>query len=376
MSQSVAIFSSEFPPYPGGIGTYSWELARAALRLGMEPVAFVPKIPHNKQIDTDFEVNYCLPSYYRYAYLPKVSVMAALALARRRFDYVLAADLNHVFALAAIRTRSRKIAAVHGTDAKSKIVRYLNRFTPFRPYCAFDVITANSQFTKDLLLYFSPSVAEEKVVVAPLAVSEYWSASLDEKESQGLVARFNFSPDQFILLSVGRIERRKGIGQAVAAVSRLPAEIRARIVYLIVGRTIDSNYEMTLAKAALEADADIRLIGTVSRDELRALYHRADVLLHTATHDRYRAEGFGLAILEAATCGLPAIVTNVDAIPEVVVDRVTGFILQDRDVDAITTKIQTMFTDANLVREMSAACRLHSLSFSWDRCARLTFGLV
>jgi phosphatidyl-myo-inositol dimannoside synthase len=375
MSGSSAIFTSEFPPYPGGIGTYTFELARAAQDLGLNPVVFAPIVPLSDRIPTDFEVDYWAPSFYRHYQMPKILAKVTSVLRRDNYDTVIAADLNHLIPLAIARTSAKKIAVIHGTDAKSRIIGYINKLTSFRPYNAYDAIASNSAFSKNLLLCRNPSVESSRVVVAPLGVSKYWYAPVMAADVSTLTARFSLSTDRLLLLSVGRIEPRKGMAQAVAAISRLPPEQRRRITYVIAGRTVDSRYVEALLTAIRAADADIRLVGTVSRDELRALYHRADLLMHTATMDPVAAEGFGLVFLEAAACGLPTLATRVDAIPEVVLDGINGLLVEDGDLDAISNGIARSLKDRSFTGAMAASCKAHAANYTWERCARITFGL-
>jgi len=49
-------------------------------------------------------------------------------------------------------------------------------------------------------------------------------------------------------------------------------------------------------------------------------------------------ESFGLTVLEAASCGVPALVTNVGGLPEVVVDGITGSISPPEDVEHMAKK--------------------------------------
>jgi glycosyltransferase involved in cell wall biosynthesis len=371
----TAIFTSEFPPYPGGIATYTHELASAARLLGIEPVVFAPKMPPGVRVPTDYEVVYCTPYYYRHYHVAKSLVDATRLIGKRRYDFVVAANLNFLVPLALVRTSAKKIAVIHGTDAQSRMVAYINAFSPLRPYNAFDWIAANSGFSKELLLKHNPSVAADRVVVAHLGVSEYWRAPQSARDVDRLIARFSIVPDRLLLLSVGRIERRKGMAQAVAAISSLPTPLRCRLTYLIVGHTVDHAYARELATAIEQSRADIRLTGAITKDELRALYNRAHLLMHTATAHPSAVEGFGLVFLEAAACGLPTLATRVDAIPEVVRDNVTGFLVGDRDTGAIASKIAEVLHNRDMQRHMSASCRSYSATYTWERCARITFAL-
>src|SRR5262249_11601281 len=103
----------------------------------------------------------------------------------------------------------------------------------------------------------------------------------------------------------------------------------------------------------------------------RALYQTADLLIHTATKDRFRAEGFGLVLLEAAASGLPCIATRVDAIPEVVVDGITGLLFDDADVAGISGGIARLIGDTALRGRLAAASRDHAARFTWERCAEI-----
>jgi phosphatidylinositol alpha-1,6-mannosyltransferase len=375
MTSRVAIFTSEFPPYPGGIATYTFEIAGAAHKLGLEPVVFAPVMARNVQVPTDYEVVYCTPYFYRHYHVVKSFLDAARLIRKQRYDFVVAANLNFLVPLALVRTSAKKVAMIHGTDAQSRMVAYINALTPLRPYNAFDWIAANSSFTKELLLKHNPSVAEDRVVVTHLGVSEYWRARPSPPDVDRLVARFFIDPDRLLLLSVGRIERRKGLAQAIAAIATLPPHLRGRLTYLIVGHTVDHAYAKELAAAIAACGADVRLAGAVSKDELRALYHRAHLLMHTATASPSAVEGFGLVFLEAAACGLPTLATRVDAIPEVVRDNETGLLVNDRDIQAIAGKIAEVVQNRAAVQHMQAGCRAYSATFTWERCARITFRL-
>src|SRR5205814_349195 len=150
--------------------------------------------------------------------------------------------------------------------------------------------------------------------------------------------------------------------------------VREQVTYIIAGRPVEQDYADALRQMAGEIDADIRILGEVTRQEIRALYQAADLFIHTATSDRYRAEGFGLVLLEAAASGLPCIATRVDAIPEVVVDGATGLLFDDGDIAGISGGIKSLIGDTALRTRLSNASRGHAARFTWDRCAEIVIG--
>jgi phosphatidylinositol alpha-1,6-mannosyltransferase len=370
MGLRIAMFTCEFPPYPGGIATYASETASALLRLGHRPVLFAPNCRAGGS-DAPYPIVRCFPEQYRHALLPWNASVAALQLRQRNFDIVMAVDLPNVLALAAVPTRARKIAIVHGTDVKSRIIGHINRCVPRSPFNAFQRIYANSAFTRDVMLAHNPLVTADKVRLAPLGVDDYWKRPLARRRADDLVARHLAGARKTIALSVARLEPRKGLLQAVQAIAALPKPVRDDVTYVIAGRPIEADHAERLRQLAARTDADIRILGEVTRDEIRALYQTAGLFIHTATKDRYRAEGFGLVLLEAAAGGLPCIATRVDAIPEVVVDGVTGLLFDDADVVGIGGGIARLIGDPALRARLAAASRDHAANFTWEHCARI-----
>ena len=370
MGSRIAMFTCEFPPYPGGIATYASATASALLRLGHRPVVFAPKCRAGR-FDAPYPVVRCFTEQYRHGLLPWNASVAALQLAQKTFDIVMAVDLPNVLALAAVPTRARKIAIVHGTDVKSRIIGHINRYFPRSPFNAFQRIYANSAFTRDVMLAHNPLVAADKVRLAPLGVDDYWKRPLASRHVDDLVARHLGGARKTIALSVARLEPRKGLLQAMQAIATLPKPVRDDVTYVIAGRPIEADYAERLRQLAARIDADIRITGEVTRDEIRALYQTADLFIHTATKDRFRAEGFGLVLLEAAASGLPCIATRVDAIPEVVIDGVTGLLFDDTDAAGIGGGIARLIGDPALRTRLAAASRDHAANFTWDRCAKI-----
>jgi phosphatidylinositol alpha-1,6-mannosyltransferase len=372
VSNRIAIFTCEYPPYPGGIATYTREIARAALEIGHEPVVYV-FVDRGNLPDDGFEIVRLKPDVYSHARLPQLTVQAAKVLVKRDFDIVLAADLENLIALSPILTHAKKRAAVHGTDVRSRMLtRYFS--TPlFRPLNWYQRIFANSDFTRHCLLEAHPYLHPDRVRTVALGVNSYWHEPVNKDEMDNVLKKYAINEDCFVAISVGRLEPRKGIHQAIEALGYLPPEIRASIVYLVVGRKMEGQYQLLLQSTAEKSGVDVRFLGILPADDIRALYQKAQILLHTATRDPRRVEGFGLTIIESAACGLPALVTRVDALPEVVKDNVTGFIVEDRDIEALSERIRSIFENSSILQKMKTACRTHARCFSWESCARAIF---
>jgi glycosyltransferase involved in cell wall biosynthesis len=367
----IAMFTAEFPPYPGGIATYCYELAAAASRLGHDITVFTfGRDPEPRQ---EFEVISIRPYFFETQKFPLASLQMLYHASRRKFDLIFAADMKDMIAASFLPLRIEKRAAVHGTDVGSRVLTgYLSAF---KPYARYDKIIANSEFTRKHLLKHHKYIGSDRILVAPLGVDAYWFAQPPASDVQALNKRFGHLGDRITLISVGRIEPRKGQRQAIAAIQTLPEQLRSRITYLIVGRAVEDSYTKLLSREIGSADCDVRLVGDIPRGELRALYASANILMHTAAADPIRVEGFGLVVLEAAASGLPTLATRVDALPEVVIDKVSGTLAEDGDIVDIGNKIVQMVNLGDEEREaLQGRCKKFALSYTWDRCAEIALG--
>ena len=66
-------------------------------------------------------------------------------------------------------------------------------------------------------------------------------------------------------------------------------------------------------------------------------------------------ESFGLVALEAMSCGVPVIGTNIGGIPEVVIDGETGFLCEVGQIDRIVEKALELVSDQELYERMQEA---------------------
>jgi glycosyltransferase involved in cell wall biosynthesis len=111
------------------------------------------------------------------------------------------------------------------------------------------------------------------------------------------------------------------------------------------------------------ARASIRVHATASRSELMAAVRRSRVMLYLG----HKVEAFCFALAEAQAMGVPAVVAPVAAVPERVIDGVTGFIHSDPQQFA-DAAVALLSDDTLWRRQHEAALRLQQ-GLSWDEHA-------
>jgi len=156
------------------------------------------------------------------------------------------------------------------------------------------------------------------------------------------------SPDG-TLAYLGRIHPHKGTAEAIEVAQRSDRKL------MIAGIVQDRAYFDACVRPHLDGDR-VEYVGPVGPADRDALLGSSDALLHLVRF----AEPFGLAMVEAMACGTPVVAFPLGAVPEVVVDGRTGYLVDDVDaaVDAV----------GRLPELDRAACRAHVQErFSVDR---------
>lgn len=113
---------------------------------------------------------------------------------------------------------------------------------------------------------------------------------------------------------------------------------------------------------ALEGMTDVVFTGRVERTEIARLYDAADIFLNTSIIDN-----MPVAIVEAFHCGLPVVTTNAGGIPYIVRDRENGRLVPMKDVQAVATALDEVYTNAQLRSKIVDGARKSAEQYGWDQ---------
>lgn len=113
----------------------------------------------------------------------------------------------------------------------------------------------------------------------------------------------------------------------------------------------------------------VRLLGQASHARVYQEMAQSDVFVqHSVRTPDGQEEGFPLTFAEAAAHGLPTIGTRSGGTPEAVLDGVSGFLVPERDTEAMAEKMLTLARDTELRASMGAAGRRHAIdNFDLDK---------
>ena len=161
---------------------------------------------------------------------------------------------------------------------------------------------------------------------------------------------FRDAPGEYLLF-FGRIHPDKGAREAIDVARSIGQRL------ILAGIVQDAEYFRTAVEPFLDGQ-QICYVGSVGPSQRDALLGGATALLHLIQFD----EPFGLSVVEAMATGTPVIAFRRGAMPELIDDGVTGFLIAPGDTDAATAAVRR-------VRDLNRAdARKHVVAhFSADR---------
>ena len=131
---------------------------------------------------------------------------------------------------------------------------------------------------------------------------------------------------------------------------------------IIVGRPAWKYDEVEEMKNTMPFKEDVKWVGYMNIDKLSKILGGAYALVYASLF-----EGFGIPILEAMECDVPAIVSNTSSMPEVAGDA--ALLTDPTDAMDIAEKMHLLYKDEQLRKKLIINARKQVLKFNWDLSA-------
>ncbi len=215
-----------------------------------------------------------------------------------------------------------------------------------------DAVLANSDFTRDTLVSLI-GVPPEKIVMAyPVVDAERFLPGLP---CEDLRTGIGLGPTQKLVLSVGRLQRRKSFDQVVRALPGLVAR-GIDVHHAIVGIGEDWGYLERIA-TELGVRERLHLVGHVAPEDLPRWYNACDLFAMPNRDIEGDTEGFGIVYLEANACAKPAVAGITGGTGSAVEDGLNGLRVDGDSVPALEEGLAKLLQDAALARRLGQAGR-------------------
>ncbi|MFA6513910.1 MAG: glycosyltransferase [Patescibacteria group bacterium] len=216
------------------------------------------------------------------------------------------------------------ISTVHSDNFGSKLRYFLLRITDRLN----DMTVAVSEKIKNDLIK-NKITNENKVKVIYNGIIEYRN-NVPTEEVDSIKEKLNLANSNPIILSVGRLDIVKGHIYLVRAVKLLKEKYK-NLKLILIG---DGPERRFLEKEVwnLNLTDDVLFLGEIT--DLDVYYQLANIFVLPSIN-----EGFGLAALEAMSNRLLVVASQVGGIPEIIQDKISGFMFQSCNPEELSIKI-------------------------------------
>ncbi len=164
------------------------------------------------------------------------------------------------------------------------------------------LVVVNPIFIDELVTY---NIKRENIYYIPNFVSEETFYKLNQNEKNALRKKYNIDENKFTVLGVGQVQTRKGVLDFIEVAKKLPDINFIWAGGFSFGMITDGHKE--LKKIMENPPENVKFLGIIPRSEMNGIYNMSDLLFMPSYN-----ELFPMAILEAASSGIPMLLRNLE----------------------------------------------------------------
>ena len=339
-----------YPTY-GGSGVVATELGKELANRGHEIhfICYAIPIKLNKFLHNIYFHEVELYQYPLFEFPIYTDALASRIIDVARFHnldivhvhYAIPHATSAILARTILNNKIKVITTLHGTDIT--LVGLEPSFTPVVRFGieASDGVTAVSKYLRETTI--STYNINREIEVIPNFVDTKIFNPIKNHQ-----LRKKFAPkDEKILIHVSNFRRVKRVQDVIRVFEIVRKKIPSKLV--LVGDGPERGDVESLCRT-LKLYDDVIFLG--KQEALNEILCSADIFILPS-----QMESFGLSALEAMSCGLPVIATNVGGLPEVVLHGETGYLVEVGNVERMASYVIELFEDKNKYQKFSERAR-------------------
>ena len=234
---------------------------------------------------------------------------------------------------------------------------YWKYFQPRFAKKATRIVTVSEYSKKDIIEHYN--IEAGKIDVACNGAHDAYHP-LEWEEKEEVKNKYAEGCEYFVY--AGALHPRKNILNLLKAFVTFKKMQRSSMKLVIVGRFAWKYEEVLEMKENMPFKEDVKWVGYMNVDELSKVIGAAYAMVYPSIF-----EGFGIPILEALKCNVPAIAGNTSSMPEVTGHA--GLLVNPADVDDIAGKMEMLYKDEHLRNKLIAAASEQVSKYTWDKAA-------
>jgi glycosyltransferase involved in cell wall biosynthesis len=241
---------------------------------------------------------------------------------------------------------------------------YLRKYTPKFIQKAKHIITVSNYSKSDIVEKYHTS--PDKISVVYNGAHEMYKP-LSFEQKQEVKDKYAQGAEYFVF--AGALHPRKNVVNLLKAFAYFKSKQRSNMKLLIVGRYAWNYEEIKNTLDNHPFKKDVIMYDYMQVNELSKVIGAAYCLAFVSLF-----EGFGIPILEALQCEVPAIVSNTSSMPEVVGDA--GILVDPTNVEEIGEAMRRIYKDELLRDKLKKATLPQASKFTWDKSAAEFYSIL
>ncbi len=355
MKDSILIVTTEFPPLPGGIGNHAYNLAKEFSKNHKKVIVITEeransKVEWNNFYDSaEFEIiGVKRNKFILYTYLKRMILFLYFSI---KYNPVTFFSGKFSIWLAAINpSKNDSFAIIHGSEIKCK--GFWKRVFHSGLNKVKKIISV-SKYTQNILL------GNYKLDVTKCVVINN-GFNFENNECNSRAKKFG-SPLEFI--TVGGMHQRKGQHNFIHALPKIISRF-GDVRYNIAGIPQELERLKKLAEKLNVLD-NVIFYNCPTNSEILLVLKKSDIFIMLSENlENGDFEGFGIAILEAMSMGLPAIGSKNTGIEDAISNHFSGILVDHSNVNEISDAVFDIQLNYD---EYSESARLWSQKFAWEK---------
>ncbi len=244
---------------------------------------------------------------------------------------------------------------------KRKVIEHQEKVFHYFKENASLIIAISENTKMDIMKYLR--IPEDKIRTIYCGVGDEFRKIEDVRVLKSILRGIGI--DYPYILYVGSLEPRKNVERLIEAFIQLKKrrQINGKLVISgIKGWAYQSIFDKV---ASSGTEKEIIFTGVTPNEFLPFLYNGASAFVYPSLY-----EGFGLPVLEAMSCGVPVVTSNVSSLPEVAGDA--AILINPYSVDELADGIWRILSDKELRNQCIKKGIERAKLFTWERCAKNT----
>ena len=351
---NILFITRKFPPTKGGMEKIAYELYKNLSEISN--VELVKWGGSNKWLPVVF---------------PYFLIKSLFILLRKRIDVIYLEDgMLSVLGLI-LKTIFNKpvIITIHGLD-----ITYNSKFYQLvvpKTVAKLDRIICISKATETECI--KREIPKNKISIIHDGISDNYYINTTKKSIKNNLEKITNLDlkSKSIILSVGRLTERKGFYWFIENVMPILVTKNKNMVYFIVG---NGKLEYRIRNLIKERgfDRSVYLFTGIDDEKLKLFYNSADVFVMPNIPIKGDMEGFGVVVLEAGSCGVPVVASNLKGIKDAVKDGKNGFLVKPYNTNKFTSLIIELLNNNKKRRKFGKGTRKFVLeTYIWKKIANI-----